>query len=380
MNPSRLTALAALLACSAAAVHAADKLAADLGEKVIQLPVTLPDGSRQAMTLTLYRPNQPGPHPLALISHGRAPSQEERAKTPRQRAETAARYFVRKGFVVLVPTRIGYGDSAARLDPENIGSCQRPSYRAALAPQINEIQSALDYGRKLPDVDPRRIVLMGVSVGGMGVVAAAAHNPPGVVTAINFSGGHGGNPQSRGGAPCDPEQLRRAYAEFGQHARMPMLWLYARNDNFFGPAYSQAWAKAYRDAGGKLDFRLLPPFGDDGHKLYGEGTDIWMPQVDAYLAKLGFTQPGTVRRPPPSGYANLQDKARVPYINQGTRQNGYGAFLRGPLPRAFSVSLNGRWGYAYGPDAMNRALDFCRRGNDQPCALYAVDRDVVWRP
>lgn len=373
-------ALAALLALTCAASRAADQLAPDLGEKIVKLPVTLPDGSRQSMTLTVFRPSQPGPHPLALISHGRSPSKDERAKLPRQRQETAARYFVRKGFVVLVPTRIGYGDSAARLDPENMGACQHPNYRSALTPQINEIQAALDYGRKLPDVDPSRIVLMGVSVGGMGVVAAAAHNPPGVVTAINFAGGHGGNPQAHGGAPCDPEQLRRAYAEFGQHARMPMLWLYARNDSFFGPAYSQAWAKAYRDAGGKLDFRLLPPYSDDGHKLYSQGTDIWMPQVDAYLAKFGFKTPGTVARPSPSGYADLQDKARVPFVNQAAKQSGYNAFLRGPLPRAFAVSRNGRWGYAYGPDATNHALDICRRGNEQPCALYAVDRDVVWHP
>ncbi|UTH74925.1 S9 family peptidase [Chromobacterium sp. IIBBL 290-4] len=378
MKMIRLLAYALLLA-AISPCQAADKLAQDLGEQVIQLPISLPQGGGD-MTLTIYHPTAAGPHPLLVLSHGRAAKPEDRAKPERQRMEVAARYFLRKGFVVLVPTRIGYGASASGIDPESSGNCRRPDYRAALAPQVRQIEAALAYGRKLPDVDPQRVVLAGVSVGGIGTAAAAAENPPGVVAAINFSGGHGGNPKTHPGMPCDPEQLRAVYAEFGQRSRVPMLWLYARNDQFFGPRYSQAWAQAYHAAGGELEYKLLPDFGADGHKLFSEGADIWMPLAEDFLTRFGFKQQGYAPRPAPSGFAALEDRARIPYLKEADKQKGYGDFLASQLPRAFALSANGRWGRAYGPDAADRALDYCRRDNREKCALYAIDRDVVWKP
>jgi dienelactone hydrolase len=37
------------------------------------------------------------------------------------------------------------------------------------------------------------VVLVGASMGGLASVASAAHEPPGVVAYVNFSGGTGGN-------------------------------------------------------------------------------------------------------------------------------------------------------------------------------------------
>jgi hypothetical protein len=49
------------------------------------------------------------------------------------------------------------------------------------------------------------------------------------------------------------------------------------------------------------------------------------------------------------------------------------------LPRAFAISSKGGYGLARGDYAAGRALGSCQRyGN--PCTLYAVDSDVVWKP
>ena len=50
-----------------------------------------------------------------------------------------------------------------------------------------------------------------------------------------------------------------------------------------------------------------------------------------------------------------------------------------PLPRAFAVSNKGGFGYARGDYAVGRALGFCQRSGN-PCKLYAVGEDVVWKP
>ncbi|WP_065202847.1 alpha/beta hydrolase family protein [Chromobacterium subtsugae] len=374
----KLPILPALLALVlAGGVRADETLARDLGEEVLQLPVRLPGGIH-AMTITVYHPSGPGPHPLAVLSHGRATTPAERARPSRVRMLDAARYFVRKGFVVIVPTRQGYGASAGGADPEDSGPCRDKDYADSLRPAVSEILAALDYGRRLDEVDSQRMLLLGQSVGGISTVAAAAENPPGVMAAINFAGGAGGDPASHPGIPCAEPQLRRLFAEFGAQSRTPMLWVYTRNDHFFGPEYTQEWARAYREAGARLDYRLLPAFGDNGHLLFADGPDIWMPLLEAYLGSLGFRQPDIPPRPAPSGFAALNDSERIPYLKPEDRRDAYARFLSSPFPRAFAISPDGHWGYAHGGDAAGRALGFCQNHSPSPCSLYAVDQDVVW--
>ena len=47
---------------------------------------------------------------------------------------------------------------------------------------------------------------------------------------------------------------------------MPVLWVSADNDHFFGPQLTARFADAFSKAGGHVDFVGVPPFGDDGHR------------------------------------------------------------------------------------------------------------------
>jgi dienelactone hydrolase len=357
-------------------------LAADLNERVVYLPFTVKQDARHEASrniiLTLYAPAGQGPFPLAVINHGRDAGRSERANPGRVRFEEAARYFVRKGFAVLVPTRLGYGDTGQDLDPEESGACFFKNYQPTLDVAADEVLAAVDYARTLPWVDSRRIVLMGQSVGGIVSAAAAALNPPGVVTAINFAGGAGGDPATHPGIPCDAPQLQQAYADMGRSAHIPMLWVYTRNDLYFGPQVSQAWANAYQAGGAPLDYRLLDPFSGNGHCLFADGGNVWMPLLDDYLTRFGFNRPGVLARPPVSGYAEIEQVEKVPYLSMKARQSGYRYFLDSPAPRAFAINADGHWSAAFGSDAMGRALSECRQVGGVPCELYAVDGEVVW--
>ena len=128
-------------------------------------------------------------------------------------------------------------------------------------------------------------------MGGISTIALAARNPPGMVAAVNFAGGKGGDPASRPGDPCAPDKLAQSYAAFGKTARVPTLWLYSQNDLYWGPELPRQWHKAYVEAGGKAEFTALPPFGRDGHVVFGQAVSLWEPLVDAFLKEQGLLPP-----------------------------------------------------------------------------------------
>ena len=215
-------------------------------------------------------------------------------------------------------------------------------------------------------------------------MAATAAGLPGQVAAINFAGGHGGDPDKHPGEPCGGNQLRNIYQAYGELVakntpQLKSLWVYTENDRYFSPRYSRSWAKAFADAGAALDSRLLPAFGEDGHSLFGAGSDSWQPLVDEFLATLGFSTPGVITVPPANPELALQDESALPVVSNGAKDS-YRKFLTAKKPRAFAFNAQGRTGYAFGDAAMARALAFCQRYSSQTCQLYAVDDAVVWNP
>lgn len=342
----------------------------DTREAVLRLPVTVPNAFGKTLTgdiiVTTYRPPGDGPFPLAVISHGR--SIETRAEYPRQRLESAARFFVRKGFAVAVPLRLGYGETAALGDPEDSMGCTAPRYDAALAAAAEQVAVVVKHLQQQPDIDARRLVLIGQSVGGATTVAAASMALPGLVAAINFAGGHGGDPKTHPGEACASAKMTYLMSRYGSTAKVPMLWIYTENDQYFAPSNSRAWAQAYREAGAQLDYRLLPAFGTNGHTLFAKGNDLWQPLVDAYLKPFGFHQPGVLV--PPDSALSSTSTVSPPSLNP-KGQEGYAKYLTQPVPKAFALGGD-QWGWASGDDALSRAIANCQRKRTQPCILHAV--------
>ncbi|MEK8053541.1 alpha/beta fold hydrolase [Ideonella sp. DXS22W] len=284
--------LAGVLACVAQAVPAA------LSEQVLQVPVSVVDAwgkaVEQPITVTLFHEAAArAPRPLLLLNHGRAPKAADRAAMGRARYSAVVPWLVAQGFTVAVPTRIGYGVSGGPDVEDSGAACDRknypPGYRAAATQTLAVVQALQDR----PEVQPGRTVVMGQSYGGATAVAVAALNPPGVVAAINVAGGGGGNPETQPQRPCATPQLERLFAEYGRTARLPMLWIYTENDQFFGPAYPRAWFAAFREAGGRAEFTQFPPHGDDGHSLFTRFPKVWQPRVAEFLRQQGFEIPET---------------------------------------------------------------------------------------
>ena len=384
---ARAWCIALAAACAAwgagaqSAPPANEVLARDLREEVLRIPVTVKDmhGRRETRTMpiTVFRPDGAGPYPLVVYNHGRATA-DRRAAQGRSRVEYLARYLVAKGFVVLAPTRIGYWETHGDFDPEASGSCSalRPEPMSVAA--SDQVLAAVELARTLPYVDASRWIVAGQSVGGLTSVATVGRNPAGLLAGINFSGGAGGDPVRIPQQPCSPQQLARYWGTLGSTAAAPMLWLYWQNDKYWGPDIPRRWHQAWTQGGGRAEFFAFGPSGEDGHNGLAADMDHWLPVVDGFLARLGFTAPAILQRPPASAYAEVTDQARVPVLGAQGKAQGYARFLALDAPRAFAIGERGAWGFAAGDYAIGKAVGNCQRSG-QVCRLYAVDNDVVWQ-
>lgn len=292
-----------LVACAAAFSLLSATARAALVEEQIDVPVQVRDAAgntvAQAIRVTLFRDDaNPVPAPVLVLNHGRAPDAQDRAALGRARYSDASRYFVRRGFIVAVPTRIGYGVSGGE-DVENTGSCSRRDYPPGYAATADETLAVLAAVRQRPGAARDRAVVVGQSFGGAASIAVAARNAPGIQAVVNFAGGGGGNPATQPQRPCSTAQMERLFGQYGKTARIPSLWIYAENDQYFGPVYPREWFAAFQGAGGTGEFVQLPPQGDDGHQTFARFPAAWQPRVSAFLDAHGFPAPAGTARPQP---------------------------------------------------------------------------------
>lgn len=269
---------------------------ASMQERVLQVPVstTNPQGKqvKGQIAVTVYSdPANPVPAPVLVLNHGRSPQAEGRKELHRARFAKQARFFVSRGFLVAVPTRLGYGPTFED-DAEDSGPCKSKRFAPAMNSAATQITTVLEAVRHLrSDASPDRAVIVGQSFGGAASVAAGAKNPAGVQAIINFAGGAGGNPRTHTAKPCEPEQMAQTYRDWGSKTQLPMLWIYAGNDQYFGAEWPVKWHAAFEQGGGRAQFKQFPSFGKDGHELFRAGSRQWEPLVSQFLDEAGFPLP-----------------------------------------------------------------------------------------
>jgi dienelactone hydrolase len=293
-----LLTVVALLAGSMAVSHAqsrqvtpaaggkvtASKSPGDETRRIISIPS--PDRRAPMRTLVL-RPKGAGPFPLVLINHGSTQNAARRAAMTMPQYTALAQWFLARGYVVALPLRPGHGKTGGPYLEDQKG-CARADFRNAGLATADSIETALRYMTAQPDVKRTGVVVVGQSAGGWGAVALGSRNPAGVSAVVSFAGGRGGRSNEKADTNCAPNLLVDAAGSFGRGARVPTLWIYAENDSYFGPALSRRMVDAYRAAGGIAEYRLLPPYGADGHTLIEmrEGAKLWGPLIGNFLDKL----------------------------------------------------------------------------------------------
>lgn len=262
--------------------------------------ITVPDagtfGGDIDMRAEVYKPAGIGPFPTLIFSHGRTADRLDRANLKHPIPKGHVRYWLAKGIAVVAPIRVGYGATggpdleASGAFINATGVCTSKPDFPHLAKVTRDITlTALAWTRAQPWVDKDRILLEGQSVGGFATIATVAAQPPGVIGYINFAGGAAGWPDRAPGHSCDQEQLREVIGELGKTAKIPGLWLYAKNDQYWGPDAPGDWYRAFAAGGSPTEFvhaAELP--GHDGHLLMYYGGKLWSVHVDRFVKALGL--------------------------------------------------------------------------------------------
>jgi dienelactone hydrolase len=275
-----LLALVVLAAPGSQAVSAQPAFGAQGAEgepnRLQQWLVPSPDPATPARAV-LFRPPGDGPFPLALIAHASTQNALRRAQMPRPEYRALVAWLVARGFAVLVPERLGHGATGGKY-LEDQGGCDEADYSGAGRATADQIAAAMDYLRKQPFIWPDGTIIIGHSAGAWGALALAGENPQGVSAVIAFAPGRGGRANDFPNQVCAPHTLMAAAAEFGRTARVPVTWLVAANDTYFPPDLSRRLADAFRGAGGRVDFRVLAAYGNEGH---------WLPETESGVKLAG---------------------------------------------------------------------------------------------
>jgi len=279
-------------------------------EEMWALPFPLP------VLAFVVRPVGDGPFPLVIMNHGIALGAQERTMFPTIEYRAAAHWFANRGYVVISPVRYG----ASSLDDKDqglygsvfahVGSCDNPNYQGPGLAIATLNEWVIDYMSKRKIVQPGKVVVVGQSGGGWGAIALASLNPSSVQAIVTFAAGRGGRVDGKPNNNCAPDKLVAATGEFGRTARVPMLWIYTENDSYFGPELTKRMHDAFVAAGGNAEYRMLPPFGSDGHFMIDspDAVPIWSPLVSQFLEKHSATSNAQPQASSSSSAEELQAK------------------------------------------------------------------------
>jgi dienelactone hydrolase len=343
-----------------------------INERVMLVPAGANHQAR--LETTVFKPNGSGPFPLIIINHGKDAGRP--SKQARDRFYHMATAFVKRGYAVMVPMRQGFAASTGRYVDHGC------DMRANGYTQADDVRDTLAFAQSQPWIDAEHVVIAGQSYGGLATMALGTEDLPGVRGLINFAGGL--RDDSNG---CDWRgALETAFADYGAKNRIPSLWMYGENDSLFGPDLAERLHTAFESAGGKAKLVEFPAFKRDAHGMLAsrDGEKVWLADTERFLKQIGmptaklydFADPPA---PPKTDFAVVDDIAAVPFLSEAGRK-AYAEYLTKMSPRAFALSPSGQWCWTEeGEDPDARALATCSAKSDQPCALYSVDDNVVWR-
>src|SRR3954463_11823570 len=206
-----LAILCALMAGLAARVATAQEEHPYYGPRLIEERVRIAAPNNRTITATVLRPEGQGPFGAVVLNHGVSASARERARESSDLLINAAAVFARRGYVVVMPLRRGFGATGGEM-AEDPGSCSNPDYFTAEGKAADDVMAAYDYARALPYVDGNRMMLAGQSAGGMvALYTAGMRQPQGLQAVLAFAAGRGGDPEINPGIPCALEPVARIF-------------------------------------------------------------------------------------------------------------------------------------------------------------------------
>ena len=247
---------------------------------MIDTPFT-DSGRPVRLELVIRKPEGPGPHPVVVLNHGSTGNgSDPRAFRRTSDYPNTARFFNERGWMTVFPQRRGRGRSDGLYDEgfkadRSRYSCEPEIALAGLDRAIEDVDAVVSNLITRSDVLSRRILIGGVSRGGVLSIACAGLWPDRFVGALNFNGGWLGR-------ACETHaQVNPAAFIRGAAYRKPTLWLHGSHDQYYRIAHCRSNFDAFTSAGGIGEFHACRA----GHGLITK-FDLWQPIVSDYLSRL----------------------------------------------------------------------------------------------
>ena len=236
----------------------------------------LPSGDpNMQLRATVFRPSDnaadvPERRPLVVINHGT--DEQTRLSVSMPVYYWLSRWFVDRGYVVVIPQRRGHGATGGDLI-ESVGTCETADHYASGQIAANDIAASINFMTDQSFIMPRDVIVVGISTGGWASLALASRNLPQVGAIVNFAGGRGGHAYGRANAICNADSLLKA-----SHA-------FAETDSYFDAKLAQAMTREWKSGGGKAETHILPSYQDEGHRIADDraGWDLWGDLLDGFL-------------------------------------------------------------------------------------------------
>ena len=266
----------------------------DVEEERMMLPVRIGGETYRLDTLVARPAGVRGRLPIALIGHGQGGAEVTSVYSV-VLMQRQARDLAQRGYLAVAVIRRSFGnsDGIPGLPGGAAYSGCEPHLQILLDATADDLGAALASIAERPDADPGRVILIGQSAAGPGMLALAARGLPGLRAVVTISGGlrcgHGDNPQ-RSTLRQIPDWYARMLAAFGARITAPSLWIYAANDSFFSEPMAREMHAAYTGAGAPANFAMVGDIGEDGHDLFTafEGRDRWLIALDLFLQQHGL--------------------------------------------------------------------------------------------
>ena len=245
--------------------------------------VVVPSGALQLRAL-VWHPSGNDPFPAVLFNHGRGltPKSADRVQSIKQ----VGHLFAGHGYVFMALFRRGEDLSVDQgtfigdlLDQERVANgveaAQALQVQLLESDHLNDALAGLAFLRRLPEVDPRRVAVVGHSFGGS-LSLLVAERDDSLRAVVDFAGAA----NSWAGSARLRERLVAAVGRL----TVPVLFVYAENDFSIAPGKVLA-AEMTRHS---LDHQLkvFPAFGktaDEGHGFVYLGMDIWERDLFSFL-------------------------------------------------------------------------------------------------
>jgi dienelactone hydrolase len=234
-----------------------------------------------------WKPAGRGPFPAILFNHGSGADdpQHTAGRTMAEAASDLAPIFLKHGYAFFYLCRRGQGLSAdqgpfmqdllKQAEAKGADARKQLHYQLITGSQLDDALAGLTFLKAAPDVDPKRIAIVGHSFGGMLTLLSGDHDST-ILAEVAFAAGANSWRASQ-------ELQDRTLAAVGKSAARVML-VYAANDYDTTPG---------KDISAELDrlhkshlLKIYPTIGktsDDGHSLIYLGISEWEPDVFQFL-------------------------------------------------------------------------------------------------